>query len=197
MLPILIVYLLPLGSDVINSGLAILFVLFSLTDFFDGYLARKYRQVTVLGKVLDPVADKCLTYSVLIALLAVQKIYFIWVIILIGRDLFMMALRQVALEHKFSLSVSLLAKIKTAVQLMFITILILNPYHSLNSTGLAGWIADFWIAPRWMAIEGLLLAITIVLALVTLRDYYRQFITRFLRAEHDVKFLIKKNNQDD
>ena len=192
MLPVLIVYLLPFGTLSINIGLSVLFVLFSLTDFFDGYLARKYRQVTILGKVLDPIADKCLSYSVLIALLAVHKIYFMWVIILIGRDLFMMGLRQVALEHHFSLSVSLLAKIKTAVQLLFITVLILNPYHSLESSGLSGWIADFWRAPRWMSIEAVLLAVTIILALITLRDYYRQFIVDFL-SNQNCNTLVEEN----
>jgi len=192
MLPFLIVYLLPFGSIGINISLSVLFFLFSLTDFFDGYLARKYRQETALGKMLDPIADKCLTYSVLIALLAIHKIYFMWVIILIGRDLFIMALRQVSLERGFSLSVSWLAKIKTAVQLMFIFVLILNPYHSLKSNGISGWITDFWVAPRWMATEGVLLFVTILLALITLRDYYRQFIVDFL-SNQNCNTLVEEN----
>jgi len=187
MLPILLVYLLPINTIWINGGLAGLFILFSSTDFFDGYLARKYRQVSTIGKILDPIADKCLTYSVLIALLAIHKIFFIWVIILIGRDFFMMALRQVALEHGFSLPVSFLGKIKTVVQLAFLTVIILNPYHSLEDAGLSGWIADFWKAPRWMAVEGVLLVATIIFALYTLHDYYRAFIKKFLQQKNSEK----------
>jgi CDP-diacylglycerol--glycerol-3-phosphate 3-phosphatidyltransferase len=186
MLPLLLAYFLPLNRLWINSILAILFLLFSLTDFFDGYLARKYRQVTVLGKVLDPIADKCLTYSVLIALLAIHKIFFIWVIILIGRDFFMMGLRQVALEHNFSVPVSLLGKIKTVVQMGFLAFVILNPAHSLHDSGLAGWIADFWRSPHWMAIEGTLLAATLIFALFSMRGYYRSFIDQFLQVSHEI-----------
>jgi len=183
MLPVLLVYLLPLNNLWINISLAVLFVLFSLTDFFDGYLARKYSQVTALGKILDPIADKCLVYSVLIALLAINKIFFIWVIILIGRDFFMMALRQVALEHGFSISVFLLGKIKTVIQLCFLTVLIVNPFHSLHDGALSVWIADFWKAPRWMAVEGVLLLATVGLALVSAQSYYRAFIGQFLKQQ--------------
>jgi len=181
MLPFLIVYLLPFNELWINALLAVLFILFSLTDFFDGYFARKYKQVSTFGRILDPIADKVLVYSVLIALLAINKIYFVWVLILIGRDFFMMGIRQVALEHGFSVPVSFLAKIKTAVQLAFLMVLILNPYHSLQDSGFAGWIADFWREPRWMAVEWVLLAATIVLALITAWSYYRSFIERFLQ----------------
>ncbi|TET07061.1 CDP-diacylglycerol--glycerol-3-phosphate 3-phosphatidyltransferase [Candidatus Dependentiae bacterium] len=194
MLPILLVYFLPLNQLWINSILAALFLLFSLTDFFDGYLARKYRQVTALGRVLDPIADKCLTYSVLIALLAIHKIFFVWVIILIGRDFFMMGLRQVALEHNFRVPVSLLGKIKTVVQLSFLAMLILNPYHSLQDNVLAGWIADFWRAPRWMVIEGVLLTATITFAFLSMRGYYRSFIEQFLQHQASGEKIPEKDD---
>ena len=185
MLPVLIVYLAPYNNIRINVGLAVLFTLFSLTDFFDGYFARKYKQVTLLGKVLDPIADKCLVYSVLIALLAINKIFFVWVIILVGRDFFMMGLRQVALEHGFSVSVSWLGKIKTAVQFLFLIVLLLNPYHSLTTGGPSDWVADFWRAPRWMAVEAFLLLVTLVLALWSMINYYRIFVKYFLSKKDD------------
>jgi len=189
MLPFLVVYLLPFNELWINGILAALFVLFSLTDFFDGYFARKFKQVSTFGRILDPIADKILVYSVLIALLAINKIYFVWVLILIGRDFFMMGIRQVALEQGFTIPVTFVAKIKTAVQLFFLTILILNPYHSLKDSGFAGWIADFWREPRWMTIEWLLLAATIILALSTAWSYYRSFIKRFLNQYTSKKII--------
>src|ERR1700722_2587731 len=112
-LPVLFVYLLPYNNIYINILLALLFIAFSLTDFLDGYLARKYSQETALGSVLDPIADKFLVYSTLLALAVVNKLFFFWVVLLIGREFFMMGLRQVALENNFSVKVSSLGKTKT------------------------------------------------------------------------------------
>ncbi len=162
MLPILLVYLLPFNILWINCLLAILFILFSLTDFFDGYLARKYYEVTPLGSVLDPIADKFLVYSTLVALLAINKIYFYWVVILIGREFFVMGLRLVALEHNATVSISFFGKFKTAAQMLFLTVLIANPYQSLGLTD----------APTWYVLELSLLIITLVLSLVSAQKYY-------------------------
>src|SRR6266404_4937914 len=89
-LPFFLVYLLPLNIFWINCSLAVLFFLFGLTDFFDGYFARKYQQVTTTGAMLDHIADKFLVYSTLIALIAAQKLYFFWAIIWIGREFFIL-----------------------------------------------------------------------------------------------------------
>jgi CDP-diacylglycerol--glycerol-3-phosphate 3-phosphatidyltransferase len=168
-LPILLVYLLPANVFWINAALAFLFVIFSFTDFLDGYLARKYRQETALGRALDPIADKFLVYSVLIALQAANKIYFYWVVLLIGREIFMMGLRQLALEHNFSIPVSYWGKIKTAFQMMTITIIILNPAQPL---GVAG---AFW----WNGTEAVFLAVTIFLSLFSAYQYNKQCIAEF------------------
>ena len=167
-LPILLVYLLPYNSLLLNSCLAVLFSLLSITDFFDGYLARKYNQESTLGRVLDPLADKFLTYSALIGLLAAGKIYFYWVIVLIGRELFVMGLRHVALEHAFTVSVSKLSKLKTAVQMVCITMIIVNPFQPLGVDAL-----------YWNGTEMGLLLITIVLSLISAEQYYDDFMRRF------------------
>lgn len=169
MLPVLLVYLLPWNSLWINGALALLFVAFSLTDFFDGYLARRLDQETRLGRLLDPIADKFLVYSTLVALLAVNKIYFYWVIILIGREFFMMGLRQIALENNFSVAVSWLGKLKTFVQMSFLTFVIVNPY------------ADKWLwqAYVWNSMQLLLLLATLGLSIVSAWLYYREFMRGF------------------
>jgi len=168
-LPFLLVYLEPLNIGWLNLVLGFLFILFAATDFFDGYLARKYGQVTAIGKVLDPIADKFLLYSTLIALLTVEKIYFYWVIILIGREIFILGLRYIASEYHFSVSVSWLAKVKTVVQMAYLVYLIINPYHNM---GLGG-------APGWNGLELGLLATTIFLSLFTAQQYYNRFIQQF------------------
>ncbi len=174
LLPVLFVYLLPYHSFLVNGCLALLFALLSVTDFFDGYLARKYNQETVIGRVLDPLADKFLIYCTLIALLAAGKIFFYWVIILIGRELFVMGLRHVALEHELSIPVSKLSKLKTAVQMICLTTIILNPYQPLGVEAL-----------YWNGTEMGLLLITVVLSLISAGQYYDEFMTQFSQRSRD------------
>ena len=153
MLPFLLVYLLPFNSTWLNIVLALLFCLFSVTDFLDGFLARRYGQVSSFGRFLDPIADKFLVFSTLVALLAVGKVYFVIVLIFVGREFFVLSLRQLALENKFSVHVSMLGKIKTVLQLAYITILILNPYHTLGNPGLSGWLHELYTAPVWFLLD--------------------------------------------
>lgn len=182
MLPVLLVYLLPLNVFFINSLLALLFVAFSVTDFLDGYLARRLKQETVIGSMLDPIADKFLVYSTLVSLLAVGKIYFYWVIILIGREFFVMGLRQISLENSFSVNVSWLGKIKTFIQMTFLTFVIINPhYHE----GLLG-------SYVWNSIQLLLLLATLVMSVFSAWLYYREFIREF-RARNR-KETVTTNN---
>ncbi len=165
-LPLFLVYLLPYNILYINSILAILFIFFGLTDFFDGYFARRYNQVTMLGKLLDPVADKCLVYATLVSLVAVHKIFFYWAILIIGREFFVMGLRLVATESSKDVSVMLLGKIKTVVHIACLSWLILNPYQSLGYSG------AFW----WNGIEALLIFLSLVLSLFSGGLYYKRFM---------------------
>ena len=164
-----------------------LFLALSITDFFDGYLARRYNQVTTLGKLLDPLADKFLTYSALIALLAAGKMYFYWVVLFIGREFFIMGLRNVALEHKYSIAVSSLAKLKTAVLMICIAFIIVNPYQHLMFNAL-----------RWNAIEWALVGISLLLSLFTAQQYYAEFMYRYrMRTlQHDESFVDKDQSND-
>jgi CDP-diacylglycerol--glycerol-3-phosphate 3-phosphatidyltransferase len=171
-IPFLMVYLLPFNIFFINFSLAILFLLFGLTDFFDGYYARKWGQVTQLGAMLDPIADKFLLCATLISLIAAQKIYFYWVIILIGREFFVMGLRYIASERRIDLPVSWLAKIKTGVEIFYIAFVIgyipsehMGLFHSCN-----------------MLYYGLLWS-TLGLSLFTAYRYYIYFINHINHVE--------------
>ena len=125
--PFLLFYFWSPSFLVNNFLLAGLFAALGITDCLDGYLARKYSQETALGRDLDPIADKFLLYSVLVALLALNKVHFFWVIVFIGRELFVMGLRIVALENKFRVDVSRIAKLKTMSQMIFLTFVIMSP----------------------------------------------------------------------
>ena len=183
MLPVLLVYLLPLNVFWINVILAGLFGLFSITDFFDGYLARSYAQVSSFGRFLDPIADKFLILSTLVALLAVNKIFFVWVLILIGREFFVLGLRQMALENNFSIHVSWFGKIKTVFQLCYVTVLILNPYHTFARTGLTSLMHDLYDAPGWTCLENLLMLCAITMTLVSAERYYNAFVVQYAQQK--------------
>ena len=169
-IPFLLVYFLPYNNILVNALLAIIFILFGMTDFFDGYLARRYQQETDLGKMLDPIADKFLIYSTLIALLAIGKIYFFFVILFIGREFFVMTLRQIALENNFTVNVSLGGKIKTALQFVMLSFIIFNPYHHMGLIG----------CMRWNLLELLLILGALFLTLYTAYTYYKLFMERLL-----------------
>jgi len=167
-LPILLFYCLPLHFVYVNYFLALLFVLFSLTDFFDGYLARKYKQETSLGSILDPMADKFLFYSVFIALVASGKIFFYWAIIFIGREFFIMGLRIIALEKGFSISVSAWGKLKTIAQTIYVTLVIGNPFYVQD-------------CPLSLLnhLETVMLIISLFLSLWSAYRYYKMFVQEF------------------
>lgn len=171
-LPVLMVYLLPYNHPALNVCVALIFVALSFTDFLDGYYARKYNQTSQLGAALDQIADKFLTNSALIALLAVNKIYFYWVIIFVGRDLFIMGLRHIALENKFSLPVDYLGKVKTACLMILLTWIIVNPYQ-----GYEGSIALFW-----QQTELILLTISLLLTILSAYSYCRGFMHNIVHA---------------
>lgn len=95
-----------------------IFVLASITDFFDGYFARKYNIVTVFGSFIDPIADKFLVVSSLIMLLALDRVHSIVVIILVLREMYMTSLRLLALTEEIVVPVSSWGKWKTTTQMV-------------------------------------------------------------------------------
>jgi CDP-diacylglycerol--glycerol-3-phosphate 3-phosphatidyltransferase len=177
-IPLACVYLLPYNALWLNAIVMFIFLALSLTDFFDGYLARRYQQQSSLGAVLDPIADKFLMFSVLISLLVVKKIFFVWVLIILGREFFMMGLRQVALESSFSVPVSGLGKLKTALQVVCFSIIIANPYQA-QGFGLQG-------VQVWNAVELVLLALVAYFSIYSAFKYYYVFMKQYTALKRDV-----------
>lgn len=173
-LPFFIVYLLPFNLILLNSIVALLFIMLSVTDFFDGFLARAFKQESSLGRTLDPIADKFLLYATLVSLLAAGKISFIWVILLIGREFFVMGLRQVALEHSLSVKVSMLGKVKTTLQMIVLFLIIFNPYQQLGFHG---------CGLHWNALELLLLSMTTIVSILSAYRYYQGFMRAYYRIQ--------------
>ncbi len=174
LLPPLFVLLLPYDHFLVNYLLAILFLLFGLTDFFDGFIARRYNQESSLGSMLDPIADKFLIHSALIGLLAAGKISFFWVLLLLCRDLCMMGLRQVAAEKNFSIPVSRWGKVRTVFVMLYITIAIANPVKTVS----------IFEAPYWYLAEYGTLFLALLLNGWSLKRYYYYFIERYFHTQH-------------
>ncbi len=94
-----------------------IFVVASITDFLDGYIARKRNIVTVFGSFLDPIADKFLVVSGLIMLMALNRVHPVVVIILVLREMYMTSLRLLALTEEVDVPVNWMGKWKTATQM--------------------------------------------------------------------------------
>jgi CDP-diacylglycerol---glycerol-3-phosphate 3-phosphatidyltransferase len=108
---------------------SLLFVLASVTDFFDGYIARQWNQSTMLGAILDPLADKMLTIAAFLGLMMVGEASAWAIYIIIIRELFITALRTVAVSENISVKASLAGKVKTVSQMFAIGFLLMHwPY---------------------------------------------------------------------
>ncbi len=107
----------------------ILFVIACLTDFFDGYLARQWKQVSAFGRFLDPVADKLLVSTILLMLSGVgiiNGIHLVAAAIILAREIIVSGLRQFMAEMKVRVPVTRYSKWKTAFQMFSITCLLFS-----------------------------------------------------------------------
>jgi len=156
-----------------------IFSLASITDFLDGYIARKRGIVTVFGSFLDPIADKFLVVSSLIMLQDIRDISPFIVIILILREMYMTSLRLLAQTEGLNVPVSNMAKWKTATQMVAIPFLMVSEKV---------WIFD-------LAILGeILLYISAFLSVLTALKYSKTFIVKLKqsRLERIEKRRLKK-----
>ena len=106
--------------------LAILFVIASITDFFDGYIARKYQMITTMGKFLDPIADKIMVNTAMILMIPIGRIPAWIVAITIIRDLIVDVIRSIASSEGIYIQASTLGKQKTVTQIIAVTALIIH-----------------------------------------------------------------------
>ena len=157
LVPLLVVVLLTRFPNWEFIGVAI-FLAAALTDWLDGHIARRRRQITALGTWLDPVADKLLVGAAFIALVEMQLAPAWIVVIIVGREVAVTILRNLALLRGFSIAVSGLGKAKMAVEVFAVTTLILGE----RSQHLA-WLGH---AALWLAM---------VLALISAYQYSRLF----------------------
>ena len=141
-IPIVIV-LMKSNSLAINLVAAVLFLIASLTDIVDGYIARKYNIVTNMGKILDPLADKVMVLIVLIMLIPMDRVP-AWVVALIVlRETAVTSLRAVAAADGIVISASPLGKFKNMFQVIFTLFLIMYHTFAIPLTPRFSFILDF------------------------------------------------------
>ncbi len=108
---------------------AFIFILAALTDSLDGYLARRWRQITKLGIILDPLADKLLITAALISLVELHQMAGWIAIVIIGREFAVSGLRAVKAEEGIIIPASIWGKLKTITQVIAVLLVILQKYY--------------------------------------------------------------------
>jgi CDP-diacylglycerol--glycerol-3-phosphate 3-phosphatidyltransferase len=161
LVPLVVVVLLTRPTEIQTWAIwgVSLFLGAALTDLLDGYLARRRRQVTTLGRLLDPIADKLLISSALVSLVQLELAPAWMVVIIIGREFAVSGLRSIAASEGFTIDVSTLGKGKMVLQVAAVVGLILGRAHP-------GWVRQTAKALLWAVA---------LLALISMIQYFREF----------------------
>ena len=166
LVPLLVVVLLTRFEGRLVLGIrkelvaAAIFGVASLTDWLDGYLARRRKQITPLGQMMDPLADKLLTSAAFISLVQMELAPAWMITVIIGRELAVTALRSIGYNRGIAMPASQLGKVKMVAEVVAILALILGQDH-LHRFHLIG-TAALWVALVTAVISGI--------------EYYRNFM---------------------
>ncbi|MGD0735893.1 MAG: CDP-diacylglycerol--glycerol-3-phosphate 3-phosphatidyltransferase [Terracidiphilus sp.] len=158
---------------------AVLFVLASITDGVDGYLARKRGQITTMGMLLDPIADKVMVTAALIALVAYNPaVVKVWIaVVIIAREFLVSGLRSIASSEGFTIEASDLGKLKTVLQIIFVVSAILA--HRWDR-----WEFGVLVIPvKWIAIAAIYF--TVAVSVISAIDYFVGFWKKIDHAAKD------------
>ena len=174
------------GIEIHHELLALgIFLAAAATDLLDGYLARRWRQVTTVGTLLDPIADKLLISAALIALVQVKVVPAWMVILIVGREFAISGLRSIAAAEGYTIRASELGKTKMVSQVIAITLLLL----SMHLPFLTRW-AMLWM---WCV-----LVFTLLSAGMYFRKFWRKVDERVkLRRRRELLLLEKRKRRKD
>ena len=167
----------PHGEQEITAS--VLFILASITDGLDGYLARKRSQITTMGMLLDPIADKIMVTSALVALVSYNpQVVKVWIaVVIIGREFLISGLRSIASTEGFTIQASDLGKLKTVAQIVCVVSAILAHHWDLWQFGV------LIIPVKWIAIAAIYF--TVLVSSVSAIDYFAGFWKQIDRASKD------------
>ena len=160
--PLIVWFLIGFDAFTIHLMAVVLFLIASLTDFFDGMLARKFKVVSEFGKFMDPLADKILVNSTFIAL-NIMDIMPIWITaVVILRDMVVTVLRWGMLTNGASMNTSQLAKWKTTFQYisMYVGLVFILMGHFEVLDTLVAWLEEWFVTETIFILTGLITAYT-------------------------------------
>ena len=147
------------GTAVRSEWIALaIFLSAAITDFLDGYIARRRKQITTFGKLLDPIADKLLISAAFISLVELGRVPAWIVVLVVGREFAVSGLRYVALTQGIAISASGLGKGKMVAQVVAVALLLIAPWDPLIRQ--LGDVAIFAV---------------VVLTILSMYDYFRSF----------------------
>ena len=174
LVPIFLIFIAVQGIPYGTFIATFIFILASLTDKLDGYIARSRNQITNFGKFMDPLADKLLVTSALISLVELQMVPSWAAIVIIAREFAVSGLRTIAASEGKAIAASWWGKIKTVIQIIAIVLLLLQ-FNITTSSYLTNlvesssvWNWFFMNVPSWM------LNISVVITLISGWDYFRK-----------------------
>lgn len=143
-----------------NVAATIIFIFAGVSDFLDGYIARKYNMITDLGKILDPIADKILVAAALIALIDLDRLFWWIAVIMLARDFTMEALRNLAASKGIIIAAGIWGKLKTTFQMVAIGMISFK---------------NVWLGINWYILGQILMYIALVLSIYSAFVYFRDY----------------------
>lgn len=161
-----------------------IFLVAALTDLLDGIIARRRSQISTLGTLLDPVADKLLISAALISLVELQMLPAWMVVVIVGREFAVSGLRSIAAAEGYTIEASDLGKTKMVLQVIAVSLLLVGAHWPLASR--AG-LAAIWLV--------------VLFAVVSAVDYFRKFWRRVdirlkVRRRRERLLLLRKQRKD-
>jgi CDP-diacylglycerol---glycerol-3-phosphate 3-phosphatidyltransferase len=163
-----------LGVTITNEWLALaIFLVAAVTDLLDGYLARRWGQVTTIGTLLDPIADKLLISAALISLVQVNAVPGWMVILIVGREFAISGLRSIAAAEGYTIKASDLGKTKMVAQVTAISFLLVSIHHSALAT------PAYWL--MW---------VVVLFAVISAIGYFRKFWRKV-----DVRIKLRRRRE--
>jgi CDP-diacylglycerol--glycerol-3-phosphate 3-phosphatidyltransferase len=173
LVPIVVVVFLTVEIRIWALWGASLFLAAALTDLLDGYLARRRKQVTTLGRLLDPIADKLLISSALVSLVQLRIAPAWMVVIILGREFAVSGLRSIAAHEGFEINVSRMGKGKMVTQVAAVVGLLLGHKYG-------GWV---------QLTAQILLWAVVFFALISMVQYFREF---WSKLDSNIKFRERR-----
>ncbi len=188
--PLLVAVLVEQGAGIRHNGVLLvsndllalgIFLLAAATDLLDGYLARRWGQITTVGTLLDPIADKLLVSAALVSLVQIQRVPAWVVILIIGREFAVSGLRSIAAAEGYTIRASDLGKTKMVGQVLAVTLVLLSVKFAALGPAANGF-----------------LMLVMVFGLISAVDYFRKFWRKIddeVKARRRTELLMREQQE--